>query len=63
MKKIKIDRKPLQLTTETLRLLQGQELENVAGGVGVDVPEAFPTNGCRTILASFNGNCCNTKQV
>ena len=62
MKKIKIDRKPLQLNTETLRILQGQDLENVAGGVGgVDAPEAFPTNGCRTIIGSFNGNCCNTK--
>ena len=63
MKKTKLDRKPLQLNTETLRLLQRQELENVAGGVGQDAPEAFPTNGCRTIIGSFNGNCCNTKFV
>jgi hypothetical protein len=66
MKKTKTDRKPLQLNTETLRLL-GQELENVAGGIGVGVggpgnePEAFPTNKCNTIFGSFGGNCCNTK--
>ncbi len=33
MKKIS-DRKPLQLNTETLRVLQGQDLAQVNGGVG-----------------------------
>jgi hypothetical protein len=43
-------------------LLQGHKLATVAGAVGgVDAPEAFPTNGCRTLIGSFNGNCCNTK--
>jgi hypothetical protein len=60
----KTNRKPLQLNTETLRLLQGHELATVAGAVGGgDAPEAFPTNGCRTLIGSFNGNCCNTKIV
>lgn len=65
MKKIS-DRKPLQLNTETLRVLQGQDLAQVNGGVGEGQQgevEAFPTNGCRTIIGSFNGNCCNTKAV
>ncbi|MGE0395534.1 MAG: hypothetical protein AB7T06_02325 [Kofleriaceae bacterium] len=62
MKKTNLVRKPLQLKTETLRILQDGDLANVAGGVA-DAPEAFPTNGCRTIIGSFNGNCCNTKQV
>jgi len=65
MKKTKIDRKPLHLNTETLRLLQGQDLESVAGGVGDvgNAAEAFPTAKCVTIFGSFGGNCCNTKQV
>jgi hypothetical protein len=62
MKNDKTDRKPLKLDIETLRVLNTHDLENVAGAQGEEV-EAFPTNGCRTIIGSFNGNCCNTKQA
>jgi len=61
MKNTKSDRKPLRLNVETLLVLQSNELERVAGGEGADEAAFLPTKGCRTIIGSFNGNCCNTK--